>query len=189
MSVPPEWGCGRAFRTAGSRCCGENAPAHGLRGGWEGPSAANESGLTDCPAGSYLACRDEWDPLSAALAGRERPPRKRPSRAQAGLSERSLRGSLLAGRRGIVGTAGPPQNHPTAVGMTDLMKSAQIVRRVGLDDPVSGRSSSEELMPSGSRTCGLALDVTARTDSPEVRRDSKLATAEKKYVEDTCEAV
>ena len=45
-----------------------------------------------------MDCRDEWDPLSAAPAGRERPPLKWPSLAQPGLSERSLPRFFLAGR-------------------------------------------------------------------------------------------
>ena len=106
MSFPRGGGCGQAVRTASSRCCGENAPAHGLRGGWGGPSAANETGLTDCTAVSYSDGRDERDPLSAASAGRERPPRKRPSLAQPGISERSLPGIFLAGRQWAAGSFG-----------------------------------------------------------------------------------
>ena len=95
----PRWGCGPAGARAVSRSCGENAQTHGSRGGWGGPSATYETGVTDCTAGSCSSGRDEWDPLSARPAGRERPPRNWPSRAQTGLSERSLPGSFLAGRR------------------------------------------------------------------------------------------
>ena len=123
MPLPPERGCGRALRAVGSRCCGENALAHGLRGGWEGPSAADETGLTDCKAGSYSDGRDERDPLSAAPAGRERPPRKRPSLAHTGLSGRSLPRLFLAGRpcgsggrRGV--RRGTPSDHASPPGAT-----------------------------------------------------------------------
>lgn len=47
--------------------------------------------------------RDEWDPSSEASAGRERPLRKRPSRAQTGLAERSLLGLFLTGRPRVPG--------------------------------------------------------------------------------------
>ncbi len=76
MSFPPEWGCGRAGQSPVVRSCGENAQTHGFRGGWGGPSATHETGLTDCTAGSYLDVRDGWDPFSARPAGRERPPQK-----------------------------------------------------------------------------------------------------------------
>lgn len=54
--------------------------------------------LTHCLASSYPNVQDGWDPLSARTAGRERPPRIRPSLTQPGLSGRSLPRSFLAGR-------------------------------------------------------------------------------------------
>ena len=88
MSFPPEWGCGRAGQSPVVRSCGENAQTHGFRGGWGGPSATHETGLTDCTAGSYLDVRDGWDPFSARPAGRERPPPKNGPRSR----KRAIRG-------------------------------------------------------------------------------------------------
>lgn len=79
-------------------CFGENVSAKHRRGGWGGPSEARGNSLNDCKAVSCPSGRDGWDPLCEARAGRERPPKKRPSLAQTGLSERSLPRLLLAGR-------------------------------------------------------------------------------------------
>ena len=72
----------------------------------------------------------------------------------------------------------------------DLMDQAQIVWSITDEDVVSEICiHADELMASGARSCRGALDVMARMDGTEGRKDPDLAIALRKYVEDTCEAV
>ena len=85
--------------------------ARSLARGWEGPSAASETRLTDCMAGSYSNGRDEWDTLSAAPTGRERSPRKRPWLVQPAFRRgRSRDLSLQEGRAASKGREGVRHN-------------------------------------------------------------------------------
>ena len=78
----------------------------------------------------------------------------------------------------------------TQVEMDDLMKQAQVVWQIGVGDLVSETCiHAEELMSSGARSCRSGLDVMARMDGTEGGEDPDLATALKKYVQDTCEAI
>ena len=61
-----------------NQCFGEIAPTKQTGDDREVPSETHVSILTLCIAMSYPNGRDEWSPLSARPAGRERPPRKRP---------------------------------------------------------------------------------------------------------------
>lgn len=111
MPFPPEWGGGWTGQAPVARPCGENAQTHGSWGVWGGPSATNATGLTDCRSGSCSNGRDEWDPLSARPAGRERPPRKLPWLAQPAFRRgRSRDHSLQEGRAAPKGREGVRHN-------------------------------------------------------------------------------
>ena len=97
--VWPTWG--RSFAVSGKmpqrntrRACGK--PVSHLR---ETLAAVPRP----CSAESYESRRVGRRRKTETPAGRERPLRKRLSLAQTGLSERSLPGSFLAGRRGALG--------------------------------------------------------------------------------------
>ncbi len=76
------------------------------------------------------------------------------------------------------------------VEMADLMDQAQVVWYITDKDVVSETCiHAEEVMSSGARSCRAALDVMARMDCTEGGWDSDLATALRKYVQDTCEAI
>ena len=78
----------------------------------------------------------------------------------------------------------------TQVGTADLMEQAQIVWRIGANDPVSETCvHAEEIMSSGARSCRKALDLMARMARTGDSQDPDLVTALRKYVEDTCEAI
>ena len=74
--------------------------------------------------------------------------------------------------------------------MAELMDQAQVIWRIGAEDTVSEACIyAEEIMASGARNCRSALVVMARMDDAVGSCDPDLATALKKYVEDTCEAI
>lgn len=76
------------------------------------------------------------------------------------------------------------------VEMADLMGQAQVLWHITDKDVVSETClHAGEIMASGARNCRRALDLMARTDGTEGERDPDLATALRKYVEDTCEAI
>ncbi len=76
------------------------------------------------------------------------------------------------------------------VEMADLIDQAQVLWFIEENDIVSETCiHAEELMASGARSCRGALDVIARMDRTEGARDPDLATALRKYVQDTCEAI
>ena len=78
----------------------------------------------------------------------------------------------------------------TQVAMADLMEQAQVVWRIGADDPVSETCiHAEEILASGARSCRRALDVMVRIERTNDAQDADLTTALKKYVQDTCEAI
>lgn len=78
----------------------------------------------------------------------------------------------------------------TQVAMADLVDQAQILWHIGSDDPVSETCiHAEETMASGARSCRRALNVLARIQRTRGAQDADLATALKKYVQDTCEAI
>ena len=109
--LPHSGDCGPAGARAGSRSCGENSQTHGFRGG-DGArfaACAHEPQVRQGPV--RQAVSDPAGTTGAAEAhgrrGGSDPPRKRPSRAQAGLPGRSLPRSFLAGRlRGPKGRGG-----------------------------------------------------------------------------------
>ena len=72
----------------------------------------------------------------------------------------------------------------------DLMDHAQVFWHITDKDVVSETCiHAEEVMASGARSCRAALDPLARMDRTRGARDPDLATALRKYVQDTCEAI
>ena len=101
-------GCGRAGATPAHGCCGENASAQHVLPGSATRSCLKRNTRNRAKAfpGSGLAIRAVRLGQGLRKTGRAgATPRKRRWRVQAGLSERSLPGSFLAGRRD--GPAGP----------------------------------------------------------------------------------
>jgi len=89
-----------------------------------------------CSAASYEFGRDGRRRKAETVAGRERPPRKRPSLARTGHSGRSLPGSFLAGRpcgpRACGGAHrrcpdGPASDAASEVSLTELVACKPIV--------------------------------------------------------------
>ena len=76
------------------------------------------------------------------------------------------------------------------VEMADLMDQAQVAWCITDKDAVSETClRAEEVMASGARSCRGALDLMARMDRTKGEPDPDLATALRKYVQDTCEAI
>ena len=77
----------------------------------------------------------------------------------------------------------------TQLGMAEMMKQAEIIWPIGVDDPISKTCiHAEEWLNSGARSCRRALDVMDRIERTE-GQDVDLMAALKRYVEETCEAI
>lgn len=76
------------------------------------------------------------------------------------------------------------------VEMAELMDRALVHWHITDKDVVSETClHAEEVMASGARSCRGALDLMARMDRTKGEPDPDLATALRKYVQDTCEAI
>lgn len=78
----------------------------------------------------------------------------------------------------------------TQVEAADIVEESEIVWHIGANDQVSETCvHAEEIMLSGARSCRRALNLMARMERSDHSQDPDLATALRKYVEDTCEAI